>query len=193
VLVVNPRMSRRLFTPLNRRLLLSLAVVLAGATVMGQAPLADRITNGFLNGRFWEKETDDEKLAFMEGFVTGLSAARSLAEQYVAPLNKQRDELRQHLVDAGLLVQISPPEGAKTPETLEEAINSQFIAEKFTYADYIKEIDKLYSDRENIRLPIPVAIQYCALKLRGTATTAELEQFLIRRRKTASASEEKNP
>lgn len=186
-------MRKRICTPINRWVLLSFAVILAGTNVTGQDGFSDRMTNGFLNGRYWEKQTGDEKLTYLEGFVTGLSAARSLAEQYVASLNKQRDELRQHLVDAGLLVQISPPAGAKTPETIEEAINSQFIVEKFNYTDYIKEIDKLYADRGNILLPIPVAMQYCAIKFRGTATTSELEQFLIRRRRDASDSEETKP
>jgi hypothetical protein len=180
-------------TPINRWLLLLLAVLFAGMNLMGQDSLADQKTDGFFNGRFWEKQTNGEKLAYMDGFFTGLSVAKSIAEDYVAPLNKQLDELVKRLVDRGLLVQVPPPEGSKTPETIAEAINGQFVVGKFTYGDYIKEIDTLYSDRRNILLPIPVAIGYCRLKFHGVATNAQLEQFLVWQRKDASAPEEKKP
>jgi hypothetical protein len=165
---------------------------LAGSNVMGQ-PLSAQRTNGSFNGRFWERETDGEKLAYIEGFVSGLSVARSIAEDYVVGLNKQLDETVHHLVDDGLLVQVPPTAGAKPPETVREAISGQFIVQKFTYEDYIKEIDKLYADRGNILLPISVAISYCRLKFLGVATNAQLEQFLIWQRRDASASEDKKP
>jgi hypothetical protein len=187
-------MRERICTPISRRwLLLSLALFFAGLNLMGQDPLADQKSDGFFNGRFWEKQTAGEKLAYVDGFVTGLSVAKSIAEDYVAPMNKQLEELVKRAVDAGLLVQIPQPEGAKPPETIAEAITGQFIVGRFTYGDYIQEIDKLYADRRNILLPIPVAIGYCRLKFIGSATNAQLEQYLIRRRTDASAAVEMKP
>ena len=52
-------------------------------------------------------------------------------------------------------------------------------ADRFTVKDYMKELDLIYRDGENIRLPIPAAIWYCTAKLKGKSTKAELERALI--------------
>jgi hypothetical protein len=72
-----------------------------------------------------------------------------------------------------------------------------YYPDGFSNGDYLKEYGKelytLYADRENIRIPIFMAIRYCALKLGGTLTNAELEQRLIQIRKDVAALEEKKP
>ena len=53
-------------------------------------------------------------------------------------------------------------------------------------SDYVKELDGLYQDGENVPMPIPVAMEYCTLKLNGGLTKAQLEQALIRIRQLVS-------
>jgi hypothetical protein len=53
----------------------------------------------------------------------------------------------------------------------------------FFPGDYMKELDALYKDTENLPLPLPVAYGWCNLKLIGTLTKAELEQRLIQMRR----------
>ena len=52
-------------------------------------------------------------------------------------------------------------------------------AERFTVEDYVKELDALYKDRENINIPVVFAIDYITLKFRGDKTKAELESGLL--------------
>ena len=64
------------------------------------------------------------------------------------------------------------------------------VAEKwaigFNVGDYIKELDLIYKDRENIRLPITIAVSYCTMKLKGQSSKEELEQYLITLRTIAA-------
>ena len=52
--------------------------------------------------------------------------------------------------------------------------------------DYVKELDVLYKDGENVRLPIPVAIRYCTMKLEGELPKNVLDSMLITLRKIIS-------
>jgi len=56
-------------------------------------------------------------------------------------------------------------------------------AEHFDLTDHLHELDELYRQRENVLLPIPIALRYCVKKLAGQSTKAELEQQLIALRK----------
>jgi hypothetical protein len=56
-------------------------------------------------------------------------------------------------------------------------------ASGFTVGDYLKELDDLYKDRENLLLPVPAAMRYCTDKLKGERTKVDLEQELIALRK----------
>ena len=51
-------------------------------------------------------------------------------------------------------------------------------ASGFVIEDYIRELDELYKDRSNIRIPIPLAMEYCTEKLKGTMTKPRLEGYL---------------
>lgn len=75
----------------------------------------------------------------------------------------------------------------------QSATFNTFYAVGFTNGDFVKELDKLYANTQNVLIPIPDAIRYCALKLGGAFTNAQLEQKLIRLRKIASGSPEKKP
>ena len=45
--------------------------------------------------------------------------------------------------------------------------------------DYLRELDVLYSDTENVNISVPDGIAYCHKKLSGKYTKAELEKQLI--------------
>jgi hypothetical protein len=156
-------MQKRDQTPIKRRwLLLPLAVILVGANVTGQDSSGNEYTNGYPNGRFWEVLSNFEKVMYLRGFRDGLTL--------------------------GAAGEVIPPK--KVIEAMSEATDG-YYAERFTYAVDVKEIDKLYAAGENILIPIPGALNYCAKKLRGTLTSAELEQILINLRKNSPAPEEK--
>ena len=53
----------------------------------------------------------------------------------------------------------------------------------FNIGEYVKELDKVYSATENVRIPIPMAMVYCAARLQGQMTAKELELQLINLRK----------
>jgi hypothetical protein len=156
-------MRKRMCKPIQPFLLLP--VLLAGISAMGQnTPISDR-TGTYLNGRFWEALNMDQKRAFVLGLTEGIRTGAS-------ELNLDQN---------------------KSEEEYQKAVHTyvhQYYANEFTYEDHIKELDKVYADTENILIPIPLALQYCALKLGGTRTKAELEICLIGFRKIASVLEE---
>lgn len=43
-------------------------------------------------------------------------------------------------------------------------------AQNFTVADYVDEINKVYSERENIHIPVVLAMKFCTYKLNGQTT-----------------------
>jgi hypothetical protein len=59
----------------------------------------------------------------------------------------------------------------------------EFAVEGFTAADYIKELDKLFSETENLNIAVVNALEYVSLKLSGSFTKSELEVYLIKLRK----------
>ncbi len=65
-------------------------------------------------------------------------------------------------------------------------LNKVDWAKGFAISDYIKELDVLYQDGENIRIPVVLGIDYCTTKLRGQTTKKELEELLIMVRKSVA-------
>jgi hypothetical protein len=59
------------------------------------------------------------------------------------------------------------------------------MADNFTSGDYIKELDKIYNDTENINIPLIWIFDYCTTKLKGETTKTALESNLIALRKLA--------
>jgi hypothetical protein len=49
----------------------------------------------------------------------------------------------------------------------------------FNVGDYVNELNNLYKERENIRIPLPMALDYCTQKLKGHSTKQDLEARLI--------------
>lgn len=57
-------------------------------------------------------------------------------------------------------------------------------AKGFTPGDYVKELDKLFEERENLNIFVLLAYGYVTRKLQGANTSQELEQILVELRKT---------
>ena len=64
-------------------------------------------------------------------------------------------------------------------------VQQRFFA-KIVIQEMVDEISALYKDRENTRIPLSLAFDYCTKKLRGTSTKADLERELIRLRTLAA-------
>ncbi|MGP8246081.1 MAG: hypothetical protein ACLQVN_16375 [Bryobacteraceae bacterium] len=57
----------------------------------------------------------------------------------------------------------------------------------FSIGDYVKQIDKLYSDLANVNIPLPFALQYCSAEFTGLKTKQQLETLLISIRKVTTS------
>jgi hypothetical protein len=62
-------------------------------------------------------------------------------------------------------------------------------AKGFSPRDYVKELDALYLDRENLRIPITTAYMWVNLKLKGELSKQELERKLLELRKQLPKSQ----
>jgi hypothetical protein len=63
-------------------------------------------------------------------------------------------------------------------------------AEHFTVGDYVREFDIVYSAAENVRIPLPLALDYCTIKLKGMLPKRDLELKLIELRKLVATLQE---
>ena len=156
-------MPLRNYSLLTRRFLFPLALLLAGTNAVGQDRAAKEYTDGYPHGRYWTVLNVFEKIVYVQGFRDGLTL--------------------------GAAGEVGSP---KVLQAMTEATNSYF-ARRFSFREHITEIDKIYADQENLLIPIPMAINYCAGKLRGTLTKAELEQILMDFRRNSPAPHEKKP
>jgi hypothetical protein len=66
------------------------------------------------------------------------------------------------------------------------------FAEGFKVQDYVTELDKLYSSRENILIPVPFIMEFCTRKFGGHSTQSELDSRLVRLRDAALKMAEGN-
>ena|ERR1035437_8912005 len=66
---------------------------------------------------------------------------------------------------------------------LDKTLNNTPWAKGFVVNDYVRELDALYKDTENVHIPIPFGFAYCTKKLAGENTKKELETMLIALRK----------
>jgi hypothetical protein len=154
---------------IHRCVALSFVVFLSAANAMAEDPSSNLWTGKSPNGRAWELLPNPAKTMYVIGFTDGVTMAGSVA------------------------VETLGGRSSKLGQTVAKAIGDQLEVKGFTNGEFVKELDKFYSDRENIRIQIFVALSYCTLKLGGTYTNAELEQLLIKFRKNASAPEEVKP
>ena len=69
------------------------------------------------------------------------------------------------------------------PPDVRELMMENTQAKGFNPGDYVKELDRLYSERENLNIAVPLAYQYVTTKLKGASTAQQLEQMLIGLRK----------
>jgi len=69
------------------------------------------------------------------------------------------------------------------PPEVRAAVIENTQTSGFYPGDYVKELDKLYTESENLNIMVPLAYQYVTTKLKGASTAQELEQRLIELRK----------
>ena len=62
-------------------------------------------------------------------------------------------------------------------------------AKGFSPRDYVKELDELYQDRENLSIPITTAYMWVNLKLKGEVSKQELQRKLMELRKQVPKSQ----
>ncbi len=138
-----------------------LSITLAGAA-SAQAPTA--VTNGMLNGRFWARQTTDEKIAWVLGYLEGVKTATVFVSG-AEPDNK----------------------------LLQRAIMDLRPANKLTLEEIVQGMDHFYQDiPENAPVPMVGALQYVGTKAKG-AKQSELDDLASGMRKAASSTPEKKP
>ena len=69
------------------------------------------------------------------------------------------------------------------PPEVRDLMVERTQAKGFNPGDYVKELDRLFAERENLNIALPIAYQYITTKLKGTSTPQELDQRLIDIRK----------
>jgi len=69
------------------------------------------------------------------------------------------------------------------PAEARELMTERTQAKGFNPGDYVKEFDKLFAERENLNIVLPLAYQYVTVKLKGATTSQDLEQQLIQLRR----------
>jgi hypothetical protein len=138
-----------------------LAITLAEAA-SAQAPSA--VTNGMLNGRFWSKQTQDEKIAWILGYLEGIKSA-------------------------AVFVSGAEPDN----KLLQQAIMDLRPTNKLTLEEIVQGMDHFYRDiPENAPVPMVGALQYVGTKAKG-AKQSELDDLASGMRKAASSTPEKKP
>jgi hypothetical protein len=87
-------------------------------------------------------------------------------------------------IKEGMLIATSCLDGNERHRVLEEV-----QAKGFSPRDYVKELDALYLDRENLPIPITTAYMWVNLKLKGELSKQELERKLLELRKQVPRSQ----
>ena len=137
------------------------AITLAVAAP-AQAPSA--VTNGMLNGRFWARQTRDEKIAWVLGYWDGIKTATV----FVSGAEPDDKLLQQYVLD------LQP-------------------TNKLTLEEIVQGMDHFYQDTpENAPVPLAGALQYVGNKAKG-AKQSDLDDQASGMRKAASSTPEKKP
>ena len=87
-------------------------------------------------------------------------------------------------IKEGMLIATSYLDGNERHRVLDEV-----QAKGFSPRDYVKELDALYLDRENLRIPITTAYMWVNLTLKGEVSKQELERKLLELRKQVPKSQ----
>jgi hypothetical protein len=87
-------------------------------------------------------------------------------------------------IKEGMLIATSYLDGNERHRVLAEV-----QAKGFSPRDYVKELDALYLDRENLPIPITTAYMWVNLKLKGEVSKQELERKLLELRKQVPKSQ----
>ena len=155
-------------TTIKQRVLMVAIVAVAG--VSAQSPVENLFSFGDLglaNGRLWnELREPGDKVIYMQGLLDEI--------KLVAMRRVQKEAPRDATVDAAYGIAMSDE-----------------WAKGFTIGDYVKILDGLYSQPENVIIPVAIAVRYyCAARLKGGNTAADLETLLVALRVAAREVED---
>ena len=99
-------------------------------------------------------------------------------------MSQQQKLMYTEGIKEGMLIATSYLDGQERRRVLEEV-----QAKGFSPRDYVRELDTLYQDRENLPIPITTAYMWVNLKLKGELSKQELERKLMELRKQVPKSQ----
>ena len=109
-------------------------------------------TNGQLNGKFWQSADEAEKLVYLRAFDDGVMAGQAALAIALGPIPNESQAVR--------------------------SVGQRYRASGSTLAERMAELNRLYAHQENLLVPIPFALEYCAEKLRGDVNSDLIEKRL---------------
>jgi len=99
-------------------------------------------------------------------------------------MSQQQKLMYTEGIKEGVLIATSYLDGQERRRVLEEV-----QAKGFSPRDYVRELDTLYQDRENLPIPITTAYMWVNLKLKGELSKQELDRKLMELRKQVPKSQ----
>jgi hypothetical protein len=115
------------------------------------------MTQGFINGRAWMNFDEAAKIAYLFGFMDGANA-----------LQVQLDDQPELKSLDGVIWKAKEP-----------------LLTKAATGEVAQQIDTLYRDSANLRIPVVFAYKYAVKRING-GTPAELEEYLTNVRRNVS-------
>jgi len=108
-------------------------------------------TNGYVraNGRYWKQLNQQSKIALLYGYEEGVT----------------------------MLVRETRLKAKPDVATKTEEVAASLMISGFRFSDFVKQVDELYDDTANVRIPVIDAYVYALLKIRG-ATKQKLEDHV---------------
>ena len=109
-------------------------------------------TNGYVraNGRYWKHLNPQSKITLLYGYEEGVT-----------------------LLVREISLKAKPDVATKTQE-----VAASLMISGFRFSDLVKQVDELYADTANVRIPVIDAYVYSLLKIRGAAKQ-ELEDHVV--------------
>jgi hypothetical protein len=113
-------------------------------------------TNGYVraNGRYWKSLAHQSKIMLLYGYEEGVT----------------------------LLVRETSVKAKADVATGTQQVAASLMISGFRFSDLVDQVDELYADTANVRIPVIDAYVYCLLKMRG-ATKQQLEDVVVRLRR----------
>lgn len=116
------------------------------------------------NGRAWKEWLIPEKTSWIEGFTSGYAWSTMQAEQ---------------------ILKAAQPNNAQGFESAFKMMRKQDLVEGFTNLQLAREVDRVYSDENNLNLSLDMAVAHALHRLNKQYSETELQDELGRFRALA--------